>query len=288
MDSYGTLRNWQVVDDRGEFWDANGVALREALFCIDYGTNLMEDIVRNLGFIGLRLSHNTLRIKLNHTTVSTAALSAVIYCVADLTPDFILLDYAGSEYPNEIVQTAKAAVTRLCELSKNISQARQIKVVHFDLSHAACISSLSPIVQSWTNNQGKCNERELRELANRHAGGRYSKIDVSDGEFTIAAIGNGMQIPLSARSSLHQGQRISDQRDEIYFSWVASTYRTAIESGRPDFANISASIYWPEVGWSLKHYSRLLLPCIDKYGKRFLFLTNIGPRQVVLPTAHAA
>jgi hypothetical protein len=288
MKNYPALKNWHVVDENGEFWDAHGSGLREYLFCADYGNGLMDDVIRNLGYVGLRLSNNTLRIKLDRVSVSTTALSAIIYSVADLLPETVIIDWSDSDGGNELLQTPKVAITRLCEISKKIAEQRQIKANHYDLKSAQSIASLSPIIELWTGKQGKLDANELISLAEEHVSGRYLRINVSDGEFTIAAIGYGLQIPPNARRSLHQGQRISDQRDEIYFAWVSSTYRTAIESGRPDFAHICASIFWPEVGWTRKEYSRLLLPCVDNHMSTYLFLANISVRPDDLSTAQAA
>ena len=267
-----------IVDETGTFWGENSIELRMKLFCFNYPGDLATDIIRNLGYIGVRSTPLGAHIRLHSANVSETALASVIYWMSDRACRSTVIEYLDDKRPNETLLGKDVAIARLCSLSDLACLNRRVSVKHNDISKVQPHSQLRALTEYWRENSGQCAPHELERLANETTSGRFIRIEHDDnGQFIVQNLGRGLQVPEPKWAESAVGKPVGEKGDLIYFKWVLSTYETAWRSGRPDLAEVKATVMWPTSGLVERHYERLLLPCVDTSGTRYLFSANGRP-----------
>lgn len=263
-----------LVDNEGQVWEEGSYQLRERLFCLSYPGDLTADVIRNLGYIGIRAYATGLHVQLRLEHFSEAALGSVLYWLSDHKPEKVYFDYAGQN-SGEFVGGASAAIEKLIALGEAAALRRQIDATHLDVSKLNESSPLNALLNYWLAHKGICESQELAQIADQHLASRFLSIKpLNDArDYRISNVGDGILIPDAHWLKTARGKAIREQPDTTYFRWVVSTYDTALTSGRPDLANVTASIFWPAKGWVKRKYTRLLLPCAGREGLH-LFSAN--------------
>ena len=278
VDHGGFKESRWLVDELGTFWSEQSLELREKLFCLHYAGDLATDIIRNLGYIGVRSSRTGLHLRLHSLNLAEAAVIAVLYWIADNSTETTLIEYLDDDRPNEILRGPAAAIDRISAINKSACLNRRISVEHADITRMSNHSQLRGLVSYWRERSGCCEPAELERLANETANGRYIRIKYAENDqFIVRKLGVGLEIPEPQWSDVALDKPVGTNGDQIYFDWVLSTYSAAWKSGRPDFAEVKATILWPTKGRVQRHYERLLLPCTDPCGSRYLLSANGRP-----------
>jgi hypothetical protein len=261
-----------LVDENGVFWMENSIELRRHLFCVHYPGDLATDIIRNLGYIGVRRSTNGVTFRLHTTNMSDVAVAALLYWIVDTEIETAVFNCVDHKHPLETVLGTTRIIDRLCELSSRASLNRRVFASHVDIGKIHASSELKQLSAFWCERQGVCTHDQIEDIASRTTSGRFIRIGLSPGHHFVAqSVGPGLQIPDPGYAESLLGRPIGERGDLIYFNWVISNYENTWRSGRPDLADIRATVQWPTIGTVHNHYERLLLPCINSNGERYLF-----------------
>ena len=267
-----------IFDDEGERWNANSLLLRKKLHCTHYPGDLVPDIIRNLGFVGANPTGRSCQIRLHTRTISTRALIGLIYWLAEQKFAHHTIYYLDEDRSEEAFIGVKSTLARLYEIQFNRELQRRVSCQHFDFDKLRQGSDVFALAEFWKANGGRCTRSDMLAVANHSTRGRYIHVERDDaGKFIVVNLGYGLEVPEPNWASRVIGRPVGDYGDCYYFKWVNSTYEMAWVSGRPDAAEVEATVFWPSAGSVQRHYERLLLPCVAPDGSRFLITANGRP-----------
>ena len=263
-----------LIDDAGKFWKQSSTALREQLHCLSYPGDLENDVIRNLGFVGLKTLSRSAFVKFNPRNVSQVALATVMYWLEDHQPANVCLQFSGDARPDEISGSVGSTIDRIAGLLLEIEQQRRVAVTHRNIKDISDKSPLRPVVDCWIASAGRCPVEQLKQIASAHTEGRYAVINKDEAHgFVFAELGSGLTfLSANARRST-SSTPLAQQADSVYFSWVQMNYAHTLQSFRPDLADVDACVAWPKHEPERIQYRRLLLPCL-RGDTPFLFSAN--------------
>ena len=120
MGDVGKKANWTppdmrsvIFDDQGEMWDAQSRRLAHDLHASIAGEELVDYVIRNLGFVAAKDLNGSLRISLRPAVVSPIAFSALLYWLHDRTADRVLISFCDREWTHELMRSRDEAVRKL-------------------------------------------------------------------------------------------------------------------------------------------------------------------------------
>jgi hypothetical protein len=260
-----------IIDDNGKIWHQSSPELRQQLLCPNYPGNLENDVIRNLGYIGLRLSNRSVSVKYRPNTVSEVALTAALFWLGEHQPSNVCLRFIEYPRPDEIVGNYSSAIERIAAMQLEVEMQKRVSAVHRDVREIHAESPLFPILQYWMAVAGQCSTSELRRLAMHYAKARYAFVcnDAIEG-YIFTELGDGLVMPDLNTIRATQERPLSQQVDTLYYKWVTRNYSDALESFRPDLADVDVHVSWPRHRPVRHRYRRLLLPCRGRKGQ-FLF-----------------
>ena len=268
-----------LIDEDGEIWPSGSMQLRRQLFCLSYDGDLVHDIVRNLGFIGLEVGSDRVSVRLHSRTVAPAAVVGLFFWKRDNEPKHVTINFEGETRPIEVLYSTSAAVERLGTIDLEAKLRRQVRADHLRLDHLVEPEPLGRVFKFWRERHGTCELKDLVSLARQFLEGRY--VAVSADTLSILDSGEGLQIPDRQSLGATRGSRLDEHPDPVYRQWVVDCYNSVIVSGRPDLSDVEADIYWASTGTVRRTYRRLLIPCRDSAGKSFLFGANSNRTRLV-------
>jgi hypothetical protein len=102
-----------LFDDNGDLWDAKSRRLAEVLQASIGGDELLNYVIRNLGFVGISEASDSVRIRLRPSVVSQTAFSALLYWLHDRPIKRVLLSLLGTEWSHELLGSRDEAVHAL-------------------------------------------------------------------------------------------------------------------------------------------------------------------------------
>ena len=102
-----------LFDDQGEIWDAKSHRLAEVLQASLRGEALVDYVIRNLGFVAVTQSNESLRIRVRPSVVSQTAFGALVYWLHDRPIERVLLSFFGTEWTHELVRSRDEVAQRL-------------------------------------------------------------------------------------------------------------------------------------------------------------------------------
>ena len=263
-----------LVDDSGEVWPAKSSQLRQKLFCLNYPGDLESDLIRNLGFVGLRSTAKVLTVTFCPVSVAEPALARALYWIADQDPDRVCLKFVNGTRVDEIVGGARQAINRICQVRNDIEQGQRIVAIGRNLSDLDSASTLKPLWDHWRSVDGRCDVDDLKTLAARHNASRYAIIDrQNEADFVFREVGTGLPWLGAMPKTEVCGRPVASQVDPIYYRWVRANYNSTLASYRPTLTDVYAVVSPRPRGQLELSYRRLLLPCFTEHSV-YLFSAN--------------
>lgn len=274
----------RLIDDRGEFWDANSWDLRRTFHLVGVTGDVSRTLIGNLGFIGLRHIPGTHIVTFCPRTVSGAAIGALLYRLLQEQDarTYLRILRAGPSQCDQLFGSVRAAVTRMHALVDEERTRRSVLPFARQPDRLETMpqqSVFAAVFNAWRASRGLLLDTEV---LHRLGASRYVMIEPrSDaGALAIVDIGRGLQIPDKTSRAGLIGSPLDDIPDYQYGQWVAREYRQVLTAQSPHYDHIAAAIFWPRAGRVVRRYSRLILPCQHKSGRPFLLGVSgelVGP-----------
>jgi hypothetical protein len=266
--------NW-VFDDREDLRPLNcWLPIRKTLPNPVLSGDLGNDLVRNLGFIVLCVRAGRVVLKLRTEVVSSVALSAAIYWLADERPERVMLVCSSNNRPAELIRGSGSAITRLVKLTKAGALNARCTSHPVDTSQLRANSHMQTLIDAWqATSSSRLGLKTLTNYANDQMDGRYGITSVTDGEHAFFEIGRTLAIPAEWRVNAI-GRPLRRQPDVDYWNWVIGQQKQAIERQAPLVTRIRAKIFWPASGWSHTDYTRIILPLKSATDQQLCFVAT--------------
>jgi hypothetical protein len=268
-----------IFDDQGELWDAKSRRLAYDLDASIEGEELVDYVVRNLGFVAAKEMGGSLRVSLRPAVVSPIAFSALMYWLHDRTADRVLLSFCDREWTHEMMRSREEAVRKLMNRVDFGQGAREGDFLQevLPLDSLPRASPLREVLDMWHALGGKLDRERLAPVLDRALQGRYVLVEAAAERpcLLIKDIGTGLRRPAHHWLSRSIGLRVEDQPDYAYGKWVAGTYRNVLSTGEPDLGNVDAVIRFPQEARQSFRYRRLLLPFMTDDKSEVILCTSL-------------
>ena len=276
-----------VFDDQGEAWDAKSShQLARDLHASIGGEELVDYVIRNLGFIAAKDIGGSVRISLRPAVVSPIAFSALMYWLYDRRADRVLISFCEGEWSHEMLRSRDEAVRRLMGRVDFGQGSRDGDFLqeHLPLESLPPSSPLREVLDIWRSTGGKFDRERLAPLLERAVQGRYVLAEATPNRCSllIKDIGNGLRTPAHHWLSRSIGHRVEDQPDYAYGKWVAGAYRDVLSKGQPHLGDVDAVIRFPQEARLRFRYRRLLLPFTEDGQSPIVLCTSLVDQDINL------
>ena len=253
-----------VFDDQGELWDGQSRRLACDLNASIGGEDLIDYVVRNLGFIAAKDMGGSLRISLRPAVVSPIAFSALLYWLHDRNVERVLVSYCDREWSHEMLRSREEVIRKLMARVDFGQGAREGDFLQESLPIDTLprLSPLREVLDAWRACGGRFDRERLAPVLERALNGRFVLVEAFPDRtaMIIKDVGSGLSKPAEYWLARSIGNRVEDQPDYDYGKWIAAYYRDVIARGEPNFGNVDAVINWPQQSRRSFRYQRLLVP----------------------------
>lgn len=233
----------------------------------DYDAALFA--VKNLGFIRFEmLGNSVIEIELHPRNVALPALLAVQEQLQSSRIKLFRIKYFTTVWQSEIFPAAERAMLRLSALctpdfTPPPSERYQATPQNYSLLFRDQTSPLKLLAQKWRTSFGQFDSTVISFAIKHQLISRLMIFGVKpgSGEAVFRFIGDGFKWLDDEYALKGIGERVENQPDKDYGSWVAGFYRHVAASREPRYDNITAVIQ-PRPGAKpyVSRYERLLLP----------------------------
>jgi hypothetical protein len=253
-----------VFDDRGDAWDAKSRSLAEALQASIGGEELLNYVIRNLGFVGITESSDSVRIRLRPTMVSQMAFSALLYWLHDRPIQRVLLSLLDSEWSHELLRSREEVVHRLMTRVTFKAEGREGDFLRNTrpLEELPSTSPLRALLSAWSECGGRYDRERIGPLLDNALDQRFVLVEAATGSPSVyfKDVGRGLTKLVAFWHSQTINLRVEDQPDYAYGKWVSSLYREVMATRRPSLEEIDAILTWPDKRRESFRYKRLVVP----------------------------
>jgi hypothetical protein len=279
-----------VIDDKGEFWPDDTSELRRRLGRSGLGGAWAAGVVRNHGFIHIRVGQDCARIALRIGRFSLPALVGAIQAVYDLHPRRIiahLLTDSGSAY--EQFKSVAEFVAYVESLAGNWDADTELSRIivprdlrDLDLPSFAAARELFSLWKQKRGELGSDLHRPLIAEAQRRPTilvrqpARSSRLIVEHFSAPIAFLR-----PCQALSLI--GQDYHNLPDADFGRWSAQGYLETLLARKPHLSSMLADLHAPDGKIARSRYDRLLLPWRSAGGEGWVLSVPLLRKRLMLP-----
>ena len=269
---------WLIFDSVGGPW--RGMPPRPFDHCTLQGEELLDYYLINGGYAAIGMSRNGVLVRLRPATVSDAALSSVLYRLADAGNHSVAAALFENDRWNWAIIGGEgiAAMSRLVEVvGPRLPFVRQA-VLRRPLRLASMPEScpLLHAIRAWdgidSNKMG-----DLEPLLHNALNGRYAWVERETrmSPLVLTEIGNGFPDNMKDFLDASLGRRIDEQPDPIYARYCREAYGTAADTEKPLLEEVDALLMLPGHGRVRRTYRRLILPFKPSLGRLRLLCASI-------------
>jgi hypothetical protein len=263
-----------VFDDQGKAWPADSLEFRQRLLFPENRTDFVPQVVQRLGFISAVRRRTGATVTFRPRRASPVALASLLYWLSDEPPERICLAILDDRLRHELYGSLKLAIERMHRLIEAHQEEERPPFTARGLSPSAASDDLPFrwLLTNWERSDKHLSLQNLSGQVDHLFDGRFcaARPGQEPAELVFERLGSGLPVPDPEwRESAH-GTRVIDMPDRSYGRWVSQAYLSVLCTGRPEFDDVSAHVYWPQSGRLHCEYRRLILPCVDADGHPYL------------------
>lgn len=251
-----------VIDDTPEFLAALGD--------VDPDYDAASFAVKNQGFVKFQiLDQSIIEIELHPYTVELPALLAVQQQLLTSKVRLFRVRYFDTTWQSEILSTPDLAVSRLSELcaprfAPTPRERFLVEPQDYSKLYDGGDSPLQLLAQKWRMSFGHFDPSVISFAIKQQMLSRMMIVGVMpcNPDPVFRFIGDGFKWLEADYQFYGVGEKIENQPDKEYGTWVAEFYKAVASTGRPRYDIVSAAIQAQPSGPNLflTRYERLLLP----------------------------
>ena len=256
-----------LIDDQGTCWPSGSRELFARLGNADPDFDMPSYAVRNLGFIEVEGTTESINLRLRPGAVDPKALAALFYLLSDTTPRRVVLGYFIDSWGYEICPGSEKVFVRIEELVQEAARHRPNNAYLSTRKDPAGLvdsrdTHLSFLFAKWRASFGTFHDGTMEDLATLGLLDRTLILDYYGGSdiLIIKNWGKGLRFFGSDWTTKAPGHSMENQPDRDYAAWVARGYREAVRTHGPVFEQIDAVIRAKDHDPTRREYERLILP----------------------------
>lgn len=260
-----------LVTSDGQWVFENSAEFLEALGDPAPDYDAAQFAVKNLGFIKFQmLDDMIIEIELHPRTVKLPALLSVQERLRSCHAKLFRIKHLQSNWLSEITSSAEDAVSRLSLLCADVFVPPSAERYRAELQDFSKIfvdeeSPFRPVARKWRISFGQFDDTVIPFAIKNHVFSRLMIVGVKPPavEPVFRFIGDGFRW-IGEENHLNAiGEKVANQPDKEYGTWVSEFYRGVAMSGQPRYDIVSAVLRWedePGKPHRLVRYERMLLP----------------------------
>lgn len=256
-----------MVDEEGESWPASSPEFLRRLGEEQPNFDAVDHAIRNLGYIGIRQGHNSVRITCRPEFVSPVSIVGLRYLLVDLGAHRVALTLFSESSRTEIVSSIEDAIARIEALARH--SRRGLAKTPLDLATIEPTRRLRfhTLLNAWRECSGVVETLPAEILERADVVDRSVTIRLADdGRLWTLAVGVGLSVYGPRWNETAVGRPFDDQPDRRYAAWVHTDYLQAMVSSQPVFHFIDATVASEPNQRRRFVYERLILPWRTKGG----------------------
>lgn len=256
-----------LIDDQGNCWPSGSRELFSRLGNADPDFDMASYAVRNLGFIEVEGTPDSMQLRLRPGAVDPKALAALFYLLSDATPRRLVLGYFIDDWGYEICPGSEKMFARIEELVREAANRRPNTAYLSQRKDPAGLvdsqdTHLSFLFAKWRATFGTFHDGTMEDLATLGLLDRTLILDYYGGSdiLIIQNWGKGLRFFGSDWTTKAPGHSMENQPDRDYAAWVARGYRESVRTHGPVFEQVDAVIRGKDKDPLRREYERLILP----------------------------
>lgn len=284
-----------LIDDQGHAWDTvsseAASRLRSHFELTGSGEVVAPYGPRTRGCLWIDLGKRFVRIALNPETVGPAAVAEADALLRNPKLTFesrtafclgLIDDQSADVRLTEIYASLAQSLNRLKFLVNEGAVEREttyddrFEAKPLTLALARRTPMLRHLIETWRMGEREVDLEEALPRWRDELEERFTLLEqLSQGcGYGIIEIGKALRIPWHAYVPRLNGAGLLGMPDARYARWASRPYDAVLASGKPRFEEIAALMFWPNTGLVERRYRRLLLPWLDKAGRRLILSVN--------------
>lgn len=266
-----------LIDTTGKVWDERSGGLRIKFNASITSRALPDYLIRNMGYIGLRVMGDSIAVRAAPALASYAAFSMLVELVeANPVRRSALRWFDGGWNDETFFQdSGSSAKKRLLQLMLSHRRNRGLNY----LSYPRELATIAPnhpharLLAYWRDVGGKFDARTNQATLYQLTDGKFLTIErLDNGKLAFSSIGKGLTVYRdNSWATQFSGSAVEDQPDYNYGQWIEKGYREAFAKREPIVCDYDAVVNDARNGNSQHHrYTRLLLPIETQDGLELL------------------
>lgn len=263
-------RSTRLVTSDGQWVLGDSAEFLAALGDLDPDYDAIGFAVKNLGFVKCEtLGNSIVEIELHPRNVALPALLAIQQELLLSCVQLFRIKYFDTSWHSEITASRDQAIARISELCAptfELPPADRFLVEPGDYTKLFDDGQapLRPLLQKWRMSFGHFDPTVISLAVEHGLLSRMMIFGLKPREFEpVFRFVGDRHVWLGANSQISAiGEKVADQPDKDYGSWVSQFYKTVASSGQPRYDIVNASIQTPAgpAQAYVTRYERLLLP----------------------------
>jgi hypothetical protein len=258
-------RNGVLIDDRCAVWEDDSPRLLRRLGRHEFGFDLADYAVRNLGYIHLRPCGTSIVVSLREKTFSRQSLITALYQIAERRAQRIMLSIFSGEEISHRIFTRFGDFTAYADAIAEGEPTNIGRLFAFELDARVLQSRdympARPMINHWRACRGRMDEDFFEIFGGKFFQQRATLVrKASPSHFVFEHFGSGVKTMLPCEALRMVGRDISDAPDSEYAAWVAESFAEAAAGERPRIKAVRARINLAGGAAINGSYNRVLLP----------------------------
>ncbi len=255
-----------IIDDAGRTWQTRSDALRRSLHVDRHDFDLIQYVVRNLGFVRLRSLRDDARVTLYPRFLTNAAYEALVCALVAQDSARHIIEIADGSGRVEIIPGLEDTAARLADLASTGGSVTRDDFYNEELSLNRLrgdrrLAPMSSLMRRWRGSHATLPADFKSVFDDASLRGRAVVVRMTgDGSGKVEYAGGGFTCFDPAWRSSVIGRDIREQPDLRYGQLVADAYTKTHLSKTPRLDFVEAVIRTPGCSLRRSRYERLLLP----------------------------
>ncbi|MGI9476774.1 MAG: hypothetical protein ACR2PI_08710 [Hyphomicrobiaceae bacterium] len=272
-----------LIDREGEIWQSDSRALRANYGAACSNAAFERFLVRNLGFISVRVDDRSCAIKASPSRLSFKSFATLSDLLSKENTDRVSVSLFDHDWQHLILPSLNAALGSLLQSASGNAESknRRFRSRSRPIESLSADNPLMALFEIWKQNSGYLDLESYPQIINEQLDKRFvlveRKPDAS--QLVFSRIGEGFAMYDKEWTTRLVGYPVEYQPDVHYAKWIANFWRSALISGKPTLNDVDANIINPLQRTKRRvKYSRLTLPVSEMNGAtRLLSASLVDP-----------